>query len=298
MLGESLRFCVSLVQTALTSSCDLTRIIELFRVHLKSFHFTFKGLAGAALGAESSKSYSLVSIGLHIPRSVTDPSSFGIHWIQLTYFFFALIMPLVCLLGMLFLFLVPLRLRRAKQLFMLVEVANSWSAIEVFAIAVTASLVEISPFAKGMVSEHCSLLNQILSGWDESAGGEDLRYCFDVRSRLDGTAAVLFIGALLNSLIISTLHRLAHHAIWERVEREDRPDASEDETRIVKESVRAHGFVSWLHSKPRLGNWMFEEISFGPHSDYDEDFENVVDHEDDQNPTTFWNEWSKIVSVI
>jgi len=276
----------------------LTFVLISVGVHLKSFHFTFKGVAGAALGAESSKSYSLVSIGLHIPQSVTDPSSFGIHWIQLTYFFFALVMPLICLLGMLILFLVPLRLKRAKQLFMLVEVANSWSAIEVFAIAVIASLVEISPFAKGMVSEHCSLLNQILSGWDDGAGSGDLHYCFDVRSRIDGTAAVLFIGVLLNSLIISTLHRLAHHAVWERVEREDRPDASEDETRVVKESVRAHGFVSWLHSKPRLGGWMFEEISFGPHSDYDDDFENVVDHEDDQNPTTFWNEWSKIVSVI
>jgi len=268
-------------------------------VGLKSFHFKFNGVAGTALGDESVRSFSLVSIGQHIPKSVQNSSSFGIHWIQTCYFFFALVTPIVCLLSMLGLFLVPMKLKQQQKVFMLAEIANAWSAIEVFVIAIIASLLEISPFAESMVGEHCSLLNQILSGWSGGGGDDDLHYCFDVKSSLDGTSAVLIIGVILNSLLVSSLHRFAHHAIWERIEREDRPDATENENKMVGECVRAHTFVSRLR-KRRLGAFMFEDVSFGPHSEYDfEDFENVAESEEPSHTSNnFWSEWTKIVSVI
>lgn len=56
-----------------------------------------------------------------------------------------------------------MKLKQQQKVFMLAEIANAWSAIEVFVIAIIASLLEISPFAESMVGEHCSLLNQILS---------------------------------------------------------------------------------------------------------------------------------------
>ena len=105
-------------------------------VGLKSFHFRFKGVAGTALGNDRVRSYSLGSLGAHIPQSVQDPSSFGIYWIQTCYFFFALIMPMVCLLSMFVLFLVPMTLKQQQKVFILAEVANAWSAIEVFVIAI------------------------------------------------------------------------------------------------------------------------------------------------------------------
>lgn len=105
-------------------------------VFLKSFHFKFNGAAGMALGDDRSRSFSLVSIGEHIPQSVQDSSSFGIRWIQTCYFFFALIMPIVCIVSMLALFLLPMRLKVQQKVFMLAEVANAWSAIEVFVVAI------------------------------------------------------------------------------------------------------------------------------------------------------------------
>ena len=105
-------------------------------VFLKSFHFKFNGAAGMALGDDRSQSFSLVSIGEHIPQSVQDSSSFGIRWIQTCYFFFALIMPIVCIVSMLALFLLPMRLKVQQKVFMLAEVANAWSAIEVFVVAI------------------------------------------------------------------------------------------------------------------------------------------------------------------
>jgi len=105
-------------------------------VGLKSFHFKFNGIAGTALGDNKTRAFSLVSIGQHIPHSVQESSSFGIHWIQTCYFFFALVMPLVCLLSMLVLFLVPMKLKQQQRAFVIAEIANAWSAIEVFVIAI------------------------------------------------------------------------------------------------------------------------------------------------------------------
>ena len=103
---------------------------------LKSFHFVFSGVAGTALGEDNSRAFSLVSIGEHIPQSVNDSSSFGIHWITLCYIFFALIMPIVCLLALLVLFIVPMRLKMQQFVFLVAEVTNAWSAVEVFVIAI------------------------------------------------------------------------------------------------------------------------------------------------------------------
>ena len=113
----------------------LTSVLIFVGVGLKSFHFQFNGVAGTALGADKIRSFSLVSIGNHISKSGQD-DSFGVHWIQTCYFFFALVMPIVCLLSMFLLFLVPMRLGRQQIVFMIAEVANAWSAIEVFVLAI------------------------------------------------------------------------------------------------------------------------------------------------------------------
>jgi len=148
-----------------------------------------------------------------------------------------------------------------------------------------------------MVGKHCGLLNQILSGWS-GGEGDDLHNCFGVKSSLNGSSAVLIIGVILNSLLVSMLHRFAHHSIAERIEREDRPDATEDENKTVRDCVLAHTFVTRLRKRPRLGKFMFEEVSFGPDGEYEIDFENVVENEEPHTSNNFWSEWTKIVSVI
>ena len=116
----------------------ITLVLISVGVGLKSFHFKFNGVAGTALGEDSVRSFSLVSIGEHIPQSVHQDSSsnFGIVWIQTCYFFFALIMPLLCLLSLLVLFLVPMKLKQQQKVFVFAEITNAWSAIEVFVIAI------------------------------------------------------------------------------------------------------------------------------------------------------------------
>ena len=273
----------------------LTIILVVTGANLHSFHFTFNGVAGVALGESRVREFSLVSIGESLPQSVQNTSSVGIHLIKTTYFFFALVMPLVCLISLLVLFLVPMRMRRQQQIFILVEVTNAWSAIEVFVIAIVISLAEIGPFSSSMVEQQCSLLDNILSGFTGS-GGDELHHCFSVQSSIDSSSAVLIIGVILNSLLVSTLHRLCHHALWERIEREDRPDASADESSAVRDCVLAHTFVSNLR-KTKIGYIIFEEISVGRHGEFEIDFDNVVEDEE-PGSAGFWSEWQKMVSVI
>ena len=81
---------------------------------------------------------------------------------------------------------------------------------------------------------------------------------------------------------------------------EDRPDATELENKTVRECVHAHTFLSRLRKRPWIGKFMFEEVSFGPNSEYSFEFEDVVESNDEEPHTLndFWSEWRKIVSVI
>ena len=280
----------------ITFAMMLSFILICIGANLKCFHFTFNGVAGAALGQAKVREFSLVSIGEHIPHSVQDPSNFGVHWIQTCYFFFALIMPLACLFCIFILFVHPMTIKQQQKLFVIAEVTNAWSAIEVFVIAIMASLLEISPFSESMVGQHCKVLNQILSGWTGQYSDE-LQQCFGVKSSLDRSSAVLIIGVMLNSILISILHRLAHHAMWERIEREDRPDAPEDEMKTVHECAKGHTFLSKLRKTRRIGNFIFDDVSFGPSSECELNFENVLANQE-HDAQNFWSEWRKIVSVI
>jgi len=290
--GRGLLKMTRFFRRAVVIAIVLTLVLLVAGANLHSFHFTFNGIAGVALGESRVREFSLVSIGESIPQSVQNTSSFGIHMIKTTYFFFALVMPLMCLISLLILFVVPMRMRRQQQIFILVEVTNAWSAVEVFVISILVSLVEIGPFSSSMVEQHCSMLEKILAGFST----DELHHCFSVKSTIDSSAAVLITGVILNSLLVSTFHRVCHHAIWERIEREDRPDASEDESNSVRDCVLAHTFVSNLR-KAKLGYIIFEEVSFGPHGEFDIDFENVV-LDEEPGSSGFWDEWNKMVSVI
>ena len=83
------------------------------------------------------------SLGSQIPQSVENPDNFGIRWIEVTYYMFALFMPFTCLVVMLVMFLMPLSIKAQSRFFVLAEITNAWSAMEVFVISIIAALLEI-----------------------------------------------------------------------------------------------------------------------------------------------------------
>ena len=182
----------------------------------KSFTFEFQGLLGEILGDNSSARYSLWTLGTSLPQSVEDPNSFGVIIIQITFFFFALVMPLACLITVSILFYVPMTLRCQQIMFMLAEIANAWSAIDVFLLSVLASLAELSQFAAFMVGDHCDIIKNRF--FQDLLMGEDT--CFSVESKVSLSVLYLTLGVAMYNLIVFCGLRLAHDALEERMFRE------------------------------------------------------------------------------
>lgn len=184
---------------------------------LKSFRFEFGGLAGAMAGDKRKQTYSLVSLGTSISQSVKDPSSLGILFLQVVYFFFALVMPFLCLLLLLGLISIPMKIKDQKVLLAATEVANSWSAIEVFALSIVAALFQLSVFASFIVGDKCDLINEIIADQLVEKRSYD-NTCFSVHAHVSWSALCLVLGAVLNSFVVSTCLEMAQIAVEERVE--------------------------------------------------------------------------------
>lgn len=123
---------------------------------IDSFEFVFKGAASFALTADHqspSTSYSIISLGMQMPFSSPNPNSFGVRFLQVTYFMFALGVPMAHLLSILILWVTPLTLRAQHRLFVLAEVFYAWAAIDVFVVVIIAALLEIRQFAAFIVGD-------------------------------------------------------------------------------------------------------------------------------------------------
>lgn len=104
---------------------------------LLTMGFEFKGLTGAMLKDQSKVDYSFVTVGDVLPVHSGIPNDFAIRWLQASYFLFGLAMPLSLLMALLVLLVVPLSLKRQRQLHVLAEV----SLIIIYLIITVYSLV-------------------------------------------------------------------------------------------------------------------------------------------------------------
>jgi hypothetical protein len=177
--------------------------------------FHIKGLAGLILGDQSTKFYSVVSLGLALPHTTRDPGSLGIKWIQLVYFCFALVIPIAFLLIALYMFHARLTLQSLRRWFVLSEVANAWAASDVFVLAIVSALLQISTFAQFLVGNKCDLINAIAAGFFAPyLDGDDV--CLDVTAELCRGSAILFVSAVVYFCIGRVLTVMTHRSLYER----------------------------------------------------------------------------------
>jgi uncharacterized paraquat-inducible protein A len=187
----------------------ITTILLTLGSMMDSFIFEVGGLAGVILGNEKLRSFSLISIGTFIPMSVDETNGSGSMILQVVYFFYVAIMPLSCLLSLLFLMVVPLSRSQQELYISFAEIANAWSAIEVFVLSILVALVELPTFAAFVVGHKCDMINQILVDkfYDELNGQSS---CYSLQAHVVSNVAFLVIGVLMNSFIVSNLLRLSH----------------------------------------------------------------------------------------
>jgi hypothetical protein len=200
--------------------CSLITVVFLVLGFSKeSFSFEFGGLAGLALGDRRIASYSLLSLGFAIPSSVDDPWNAGIRFLQLAYYFFAVVTPLVCVILLTILQIKPLTVTVQHSMLVMAEIANAWSAVEVFVLSIVAALLQISTFTAFIVGDRCDQVNALLR---EYFGGEISpgdAVCYKVEASVASDCWFLVVGVLLNSFIVSVVLRFARCAMDERMTR-------------------------------------------------------------------------------
>lgn len=185
----------------------LTAILVVLGTFLLTMGFEFKGLTGYMLKSDAKLDYSYVTIGTEIPEHSGLPDDFGVRWMQASYFLFGLAMPLGLLTVFMVLWTVPLTLARQRQLFVLSEVLNAWSALDVFCVAIAAGLLEIHQFAMFIVGDSCDQIDEVLSKYmDDKLDGDDT--CFDVVAYLKPVSWLLSLATPLILFLISFLFSL------------------------------------------------------------------------------------------
>lgn len=169
----------------------LTALFVIAGTFMLTMKFEFKGLVGLMLKDKANVDYSFVTVGTSIPAHSGVPNDFATRWLQASLFLFGQAMPFALLSAMLVLWLVPLTLSTQRTLFVLAEVLNAWSALDVFCIAIAAALLEIQQFAAFIVGDSCDSINVILAEYmDPILDGDDK--CFDVVAELDEVSTFVF----------------------------------------------------------------------------------------------------------
>lgn len=102
-------------------------------------------------------------------------------------------MPTAFLIASLILWLVPLNLSKQRSLFVVSEILNSWSSLDVFCVSIVAAMLQIQQFAAFIVGDSCDGINKILQKYFPD--GDDI--CFDVVATIDPSAWTLFLPAIL-----------------------------------------------------------------------------------------------------
>lgn len=262
----------------------LTVVLLSIGMTQKSFIFQVGGLVGKMLGDDRTKSYSLLTLGTSLPQSAEE-ASFGLVCLEMAYFFYLVVMPFSCLVALAALFTWPMTYTWQTRILVLAEICNAWSAVEVFALSILASLMELPTFAAFIVGDKCDFikaLNLLDDGDDDS--------CYTVTCSVASSVWFLICGAVLNSWIVSFTLKVAHHAMSEQRQRLE--ESEEDKNALLTlshDDTNTHDLVSILmHSI--LGGLLFCKPE---NHDEERDHARRKSH----GTTEFWKEWQEMCSV-
>ena len=141
----------------------------------------------------------------------------AVRLLQVAYYFYAVITPLSCLVFLLMLLVFPMSFSKQRWIRVAAEIANAWSAVEVFVLSIGAALLQISTFASFIIGDRCDIINMLLR--DAMGTGEDEEVsCFSVEASIEPNFWYLLGGAVLNSFVVSFGLSLAHLFMDERQE--------------------------------------------------------------------------------
>jgi len=189
-------------------------------ISIPSFEFEFKGAFGyllTLLGDSTISSYSVLSLGGYIPSSSDTPHSVGIIFLQVSFFIFICVMPLLYLVLLIMLWLWPLTYNAQRRLLHITEIAQAWSSLEVFVVAVIAALLELQQFAQFIIGDKCDKINPILHKYAHPLLDGDDR-CFDVVASLKTGCWVMFSACVLYLCVGVLVIKCCHKTLSNRLQ--------------------------------------------------------------------------------
>ena len=187
---------------------------------LQIMEFKFLGLTGLLLEesdpGSSTESLSILDIFEALPESSGMGAIVGIQFIQYSFLFFVVVVPILTVILLIFMWIVPMTTKTLQSLLFILGVGQAWSALEVFSIAIAAALFEISTFAKFLIGDKCDSINEILEEYaDDKLDGHDV--CFDVNASLETESWTLFTATFLLMTVNTTVFCIVRMAIRERL---------------------------------------------------------------------------------
>jgi hypothetical protein len=202
---------------------------------IHSFKFIFGGLTGLILDTVAgpgstprSTSYSLISTYETLPTAYPNNNDLGIWFIQQTYLLYGFWVPALHLCLLLIIWLVPLTLRTQATALALGEIANAWSAVDVFIFSIFAALLQISKFAAFIVEGPCGSpiaalggqsINDIIEEIFKERDIHEKYTCLDVEAALTSGAIPLLIAGVSVFLTSQLVLSYAKAAVHDRIDR-------------------------------------------------------------------------------
>ncbi len=183
------------------------------------FSFYFHGLAGYVLDLlkiPPHREFSILDLGLSIPAAYENPTDSAIIFTQIVYFLTVLVLPLAFLLFVGILWFVPMTRKAQTIIYAIAEILNAWSCIDVFVIAIVASLTEIEQFTKFIVGDKCNSIDPIIKKYfSKILDGHDT--CFQVKTYLQEGCWLFFAAAVSFFITSFVILKVCRNALNERL---------------------------------------------------------------------------------
>ena len=183
------------------------------------FSFYFHGLAGYGLDLlkiPPHREFSILDLGLSVPAAYENPTDSAIIFTQIVYFLTVLVLPLAFLLFVGILWFVPMTRKAQTIIYAIAEILNAWSCIDVFVIAIVASLTEIEQFTKFIVGDKCNSIDPIIKKYfSKILDGHDT--CFQVKIYLHEGCWLFFAAAVSFFITSFVILKVCRNALNERL---------------------------------------------------------------------------------
>ena len=201
-----------------------------YGAYIPSWTFTTHGLVGIAVefgeDGASVRTQSLFSAisQMFLQASLTAPfwgSGFGVCVIACIYLAFCFVVPALALLGMMVLWVVPMKLRRAKLSLFLVQILISFSALEVWILGVGVTVLQIKFVSYSVLDRQCYPLKPLFHGLAryDLMQAEDTS-CFQIDGKFEWSGIVTLISAAIAAQVVSHIVlREAQRVIQQREEK-------------------------------------------------------------------------------